>query len=44
MIGWGIGVVAHVQAVAGLGDAAIKRWEERKIREFMDHDRAADHA
>lgn len=36
VLGWGIGVLAHAFAVYGNAPKFISRWEERKIREYMD--------
>ena len=35
-IGWGIGVLAHALVVFGSTPGFISRWEERKIREYVD--------
>ena len=35
-LGWGIGVLAHAFAIFGSRPTFIARWEERKIREYMD--------
>ena len=35
-LGWGIGVLAHAFAVFGSTPKFIQRWQERKIREYMD--------
>lgn len=35
-LGWGIGVAAHAFAVFGSTPKFISRWEERKVREYMD--------
>jgi hypothetical protein len=36
---WGLGVLAHGLAIMGRRPGIIARWEERKIRQFMDEDR-----
>jgi len=36
MFGWGFGVVAHGMEAYGYSPFTGKRWEERKIREFME--------
>jgi len=33
--GWGIGVAAHALAVFGRTPAAIRHWEQRKVRQYM---------
>ncbi|MET0569541.1 MAG: 2TM domain-containing protein [Hyphomicrobiaceae bacterium] len=33
--GWGLGVVAHALAVFGKAPAALRHWEQRKVREYM---------
>jgi len=33
--GWGLGVVAHALAVFGRAPAALRHWEQRKLREYM---------
>lgn len=35
-LGWGIGVLAHAFAIFGSAPGFISRWEERKVREYMD--------
>lgn len=35
---WGIGISIHGLAVFGPNWKRLKRWEERKIREFMDEE------
>ena len=35
-LGWGIGVLAHAVAIFGGAPKFISRWEERKIREYVD--------
>lgn len=35
-LGWGIGVLAHAFAVFGSTPGFIARWEERKVREYLD--------
>ncbi len=37
-LGWGVGVVTHGMEAYGYNPLWGKRWEERKIREFMDQD------
>lgn len=37
-LGWGFGVAAHGMEVFGYNPLWGKRWEERKIRKFMDDD------
>jgi hypothetical protein len=39
-IGWGIGLFAHGMQAFGLNPFFGKRWEDRKIKEFMDKDRS----
>jgi hypothetical protein len=39
LFGWGIGVLAHGLATYRWMPFVGKEWEERKIRELMDHDR-----
>jgi len=36
VLGWGIGVLAHALIVFGSSPKFVSRWEERKIREYMD--------
>ncbi|MFO7296977.1 MAG: 2TM domain-containing protein [Pseudomonadota bacterium] len=35
-LGWGIGILAHAFAVFFTAPKFIERWQERKIREYMD--------
>ncbi len=35
-LGWGIGVLAHAVAIFGGTPKFISRWEERKVRQYMD--------
>ena len=35
-LGWGIGILAHAFAVFFTPPKFIERWQERKIREYMD--------
>ena len=35
-LGWGIGVLAHAFAVFGSAPQFLSKWEERKVREYMD--------
>jgi 2TM domain-containing protein len=37
-LGWGLGVLAHGLAVAGLGSRTIAAWEERKVRDYLAAD------
>jgi sensor histidine kinase YesM len=37
-LGWGLGVVTHGMEAYGYNPLWGKRWEERKIREFMEQD------
>lgn len=37
---WGIGLVAHAASVFVPSFIFTKKWEEKKIKEFMDKDRA----
>ena len=39
-IGWGIGVALHALAVFGFDSFLGADWEERKIRELMEKERA----
>ncbi len=41
LLGWGIGLGAHILAVFGFGGGGPwgRDWEERKIREMMDKER-----
>ena len=41
---WGIAVAIHALAVFVVEGGIVRRWEERKIREHMEHDRTAGHA
>ena len=36
LLGWGIGVLAHAFAIYGSAPKFISRWEERKVRQYMD--------
>ena len=36
---WGIGIAFHWLGVFGKGKIFSKKWEERKIKEFMDKDK-----
>ena len=36
---WGIGILFHAIGVFGKGFAFSKKWEERKIKEYMDKDK-----
>jgi hypothetical protein len=38
LFGWGIGVLIHAFSVFGEQRFLGKSWEERKIREYMEHD------
>ncbi len=35
---WGIGLLAHWASVFGSGLILGRKWEERKIKEFMDRE------
>jgi len=37
-LGWGFGVIAHGLEAYGINPLYGKKWEERKMREFMDDD------
>lgn len=39
-VGWGIGVAVHAISVFGFDSLLGPDWEERKIRELMDKERA----
>lgn len=38
LLGWGIGLLAHAMRTFNLFPFFGKKWEERKIREYMDKD------
>ncbi len=38
LLGWGIGVAINAFVVFGVQSRWGERWEERKIREYMDQD------
>ncbi|GAX91451.1 2TM domain-containing protein [Effusibacillus lacus] len=38
LMGWGIGVAMHGVSVFGIGKLFDSKWEERKIKEFMEKD------
>ncbi len=40
MLGWGTGLLFHALSVYDIAPFFGKRWEEKKIKEFMDRDRA----
>lgn len=44
LFGWGIGVLIHGFNVFGEFRFFGKDWEERKIREYMEHDTRTGHA
>lgn len=35
-LGWGVGLLAHAVSVFALGGWLGPKWEERKIREYLD--------
>ena len=37
-LGWGVGLVSHAFVVYGISGLMGKRWEDQKIREFMERD------
>ncbi|GAA0872291.1 2TM domain-containing protein [Gangjinia marincola] len=37
-LGWGIGVTVHGLSVFVFKGSPLKKWEERKIKEFMDQE------
>jgi hypothetical protein len=38
--GWGIGLAVHGLSILARGSALGRSWEERKIREYLDRNRA----
>ncbi len=38
LLGWGIGVAAHILAVARIVPFLGKEWEERKVQQVLDKD------
>lgn len=40
LLGWGTGVAAHAVSVFGLSGSPGKAWEERKIKELLDKQKA----
>ncbi|MFH1689181.1 MAG: 2TM domain-containing protein [Candidatus Eisenbacteria bacterium] len=42
LFGWGIGVLAHAGSVFGPGRLWSSAWEERKIKELMEKERAGE--
>ena len=40
LLGWGIGLGAHAISVFGRGALLGPKWEQRKIRDFMERDRS----
>ena len=35
-LGWGIGVLAHAAAIFGSTPNFVRRWEEHKVRQYLD--------
>ncbi|SFS50972.1 2TM domain-containing protein [Zhouia amylolytica] len=40
LLGWGLGIIFHGFSVFGAHKLFDKNWEDRKIQEFMDRERA----
>jgi hypothetical protein len=44
LVGWGVGLAIHAVMVFAIEGPRGRAWEERKIRELMEHDRGAGQA
>ena|SRR5579864_4318670 len=43
LLGWGIGLALHAFTVFGTDVILGKEWEEKKIREIMEHEHVSEH-